>query len=84
MLTDDKIKELLNHAAFSSASIPLDPRDIAELCTRLISAEAKVKVLEDAGTAILDFYNGPLEAKRPDVFQQLMVRLAAALQEQSK
>jgi hypothetical protein len=61
-----------------------DPTTIAELCTRLLAAEARVKALEETGTAILDFYNGPLEAKRPDVFQRLMVRLAAALQEQSK
>jgi hypothetical protein len=49
-----------------------------------VATMARLKVLEEAGTSILDFYNGPLEAKRPDVFQRLMVRLAAALQEKSK
>jgi hypothetical protein len=58
--------------------------NVPALIRELAVARAKVKVLQEAGTAILDFYNGPLEAKRPDIFQRLMVRLAAALQEQSK
>jgi hypothetical protein len=32
-----------------------------------------------AANAIIDFYNGPVEAKRPDIFQRLMQRLANAL-----
>jgi hypothetical protein len=30
-----------------------DPTTIAELCTRLLSAEARVKVLEEAGSALI-------------------------------
>ena len=32
-----------------------------------------------AANAIIDFYNGPVEAKRPDIFQRLMQRLANAI-----
>jgi hypothetical protein len=117
-LTHDEIKALRDKAQLFGLYVAphevqsVNCRELAELCTRLLNAEARVadlksliknsdpylisaltsenndlqarvKVLEDAGTAILDFHNGPLEAKRPDVFQRLMVRLAAALQEQS-
>jgi hypothetical protein len=47
-ITEKAIRELLNQAAFSSGSIALDPRDISELCTRLLKAEARAKALEDA------------------------------------
>lgn len=32
-----------------------------------------------AANAIIDFYNGPAQAKRPDIFQRLMQRLANAV-----
>ena len=35
--------------------------------------------LVTAANAIIDFYNGPAQAKRPDIFQRLMQRLANAL-----
>ena len=34
--------------------------------------------LVTAANALIDFYNGPVQAKRPDVFQRLMQRLADA------
>ena len=54
MLTDDEIKALLEGANEMKAGIwkehrrDADPPTIAELCIRLLSAEARVKVLEDA------------------------------------
>jgi hypothetical protein len=41
-LTDDEIEALYNHGATFSAAA------LHELCTRLLSAEARVKVLEEA------------------------------------
>jgi hypothetical protein len=40
-ITEKAIRELLEHASFSSASIALDPRDISQICTRLLEAEAE-------------------------------------------
>ena len=40
---------------------------------------AAVQKLVAAASALVDFHNGPLETKRPDVFQLLMQRLASAL-----
>jgi hypothetical protein len=39
--------------------------------------------LREAGSALIDFHNGPLEAKRPDLWQRLLTRFSAAM-EQSK
>ncbi len=39
----------------------------------------RTDALVTAANAIIDFYNGPAEAKRPDIFQRLMQRLANAL-----
>ena len=54
--------------------------EAADLITAL---RAENERLRAAGNAIIDFYNGPLEAKRPDIFHRLMVRLNAALEEKS-
>ena len=35
--------------------------------------------LRDAVQALSDFHNGPVQAKRPDVFEMLMLRLETAL-----
>lgn len=54
MLTNEQIKALLEGANEMKAGIwkehrrDADPLTIAELCTRLLSAEARVKVLEEA------------------------------------
>ena len=43
--------------------------------------EALAKRLEAivaASVALIDFHNGPVEHKRPDIFQRLMQRLANA------
>ena len=54
----------------------------ADCPTNTIAAlRAENERLRAAGQAIIDFYNGPLEAKRPDIFHRLMVRLNAALEE---
>jgi hypothetical protein len=42
MLTDDEIKERLQRAGYTSGPFYEDPRIFTELCTRLLSAEAKV------------------------------------------
>jgi hypothetical protein len=39
--------------------------------------------LREAGSALIDFHNGPLEAKRPDIWQRLLTRFSAAM-DQSK
>ena len=46
-------------------------------------AEARIARLEEAANALVDFHNAPLECKRSDMFQRLISRLAAALQENS-
>lgn len=52
-----------------------------EECLRddLTVERAENERMRAAGNALVDFYNGPVEAKRPDVFQRLMQRLANAL-----
>jgi hypothetical protein len=59
-----------------------DPSTIAELCTRLLSAEARVKVLEDAASALI----ADVKRRHPgeELRCQFMRALDAALQEQSK
>lgn len=44
-------------------------------------AQAKIARLTEAANALVDFHNAPLECKRPDMFQRLISRLAAALRE---
>lgn len=44
-------------------------------------ARAKIARLTEAANALVDFHNAPLECKRPDMFQRLISRLAAALRE---
>jgi hypothetical protein len=54
-----------------------------EKCTELTLANqklrAKVKALETAADAIIRFHNDPAEAKRPDVFHLLVLKLADAM-----
>jgi hypothetical protein len=75
--------------AFNSESIRnaahiarCDPTTIAELCTRLLSAETRVKVLEEAGSALI----ADVKRRHPgeELHCQYMRSLDAALQEQSK
>jgi hypothetical protein len=49
------------------------------LQAELDAARAELAGVREAGQALVNFHNGPLEAKRPDVFQILISRLAAAL-----
>jgi len=50
----------------------------AEL-TRLRARVEAADKLAEAGSAMIDFHNGPAEAKRPDIWQRLLQRFAAAL-----
>lgn len=43
------------------------------------AAVVQWRPIEEAAQALIDFHNGPLDAKRPDVFRLLMQRLANAL-----
>jgi hypothetical protein len=93
MLTDDEIRALLENVKvihpMYGAEVPAGT--IAELCTRLLSAEARVKVLEGAlreiasqkqehemtgGEAAYADWNGG--------YEQCIDRARTALQEQSK
>jgi hypothetical protein len=72
MLTDDEIKALPAH-------------QIAELVTRLLSAEARVKVLEDALISVEEYWNGSTtEGAMADALNVITTRARKALQEQSK
>jgi hypothetical protein len=53
-----------------------------QYCAEAARLAAENERLRAAAQAIVDFHNGPLEAKRPDVFQILMSRLDAALKEE--
>ena len=55
--------------------------ELAKLRADLAEAQAKIARLTEAANALVDFHNAPLECKRPDMFQRLISRLAAALRE---
>ena len=46
---------------------------------RLRSKVEAAEKLAESGGAMIDFHNGPAEAKRPDIWQRLLQRFAAAL-----
>lgn len=61
-----------NFGIYKSEGIPpIAPSEIAV-------AKARIQELVTAIDALVDFHNGPLEAKRPDVFHRLLSRAAAA------
>lgn len=59
----------------------VDSPELATLRADLAEANAKIARLTEAANALVDFHNAPLECKRPDMFQRLISRLAAALRE---
>ncbi len=59
----------------------VDSPELATLRADLPEARAKIARLTEAANALVDFHNAPLECKRPEMFQRLISRLAAALQE---
>jgi hypothetical protein len=60
MLTDDEIRDLkaLTRFADRHSVFTCDPQTIHELATRLLSAEAKMKVLEEALETIANGWSG--------------------------
>jgi hypothetical protein len=84
MLTDDEIRALLARYNAMQGQYPnlatSQDGTIAELCTRLLSAEAKVKVLEEALQKIGEIAFGHQDSK----FVEIYIAVRTALQEQSK
>jgi hypothetical protein len=73
MLTDDDIRNLQNYVCVQTS-----PATVHELCTRLLSAEARVKVLEDALQKIGEIAFGHQDSK----FVEIYIAARTALQEQ--
>lgn len=64
--------------------VPSDSSGAAfDAVNELTALRAENGRLRAAATALIDFHNGPREAKRPDVFRLLMVRLNAALEKET-
>ena len=85
-----RVKSIQMQAALGYGILAEDERHIIPsnpfkcgICDANKHLRAENERLRAAGNAIIDFYNGPLEAKRPDIFHRLMVRLNAALEEKS-
>jgi hypothetical protein len=78
MLTDDEIRDMAKYTAGT---------DIAELCTRLLSAEARLKALEEALRPFADaiwVWSDVYALQADGIEREELSRARAALQEQGK
>lgn len=65
-----------------AAQIVTAQMDRAEAATaRAAALEAANAAMTKASSALIDFHNGPVEEKRPDIHQRLLQRLANALRD---
>jgi hypothetical protein len=48
---------------------------------RITELEDDAKRLREAGNALIDFHNGPLEAKRPDIWHRILTRFVKAMEQ---
>lgn len=67
---DDDVR--FGHMAYGASKEEID----AALTTPPAPSPWRPDALVAAANALIDFHNGPVEAKRPDIFQRLMQRLA--------
>jgi hypothetical protein len=89
MLTDDEIKTLLNSAQHQHPGRYFEvlADDIGELCTRLLSAEARLKALEEALRPFADaiwVWSDDYALQADGIEREQLSRARIALQEQSK
>jgi hypothetical protein len=87
-MTDEQIKALRDRAAtLGWLDVAFKPDTIAELCTRLLSAEARVKGLERAARNIKPYLVWTIGLESPGYHPTMpsaVNAFLAALQEQSK
>jgi ABC-type bacteriocin/lantibiotic exporter with double-glycine peptidase domain len=71
-----RVREQINREAAARVALV----EVFDPIKELDALRAENERLRKASNAVLDFYDGPLEAKRPDVFAMLMRDLARALE----
>jgi ABC-type bacteriocin/lantibiotic exporter with double-glycine peptidase domain len=71
-----RVREQINREAAARVALV----EVFDPMKELDALRAENERLRKASNAVLDFYDGPLEAKRPDVFAMLMRDLARALE----
>lgn len=77
----DIVERLRWRAENTSTPAATTPMLCAEAADLITALRAENERLRAAATALIDFHNGSREARRPDKFYLLMVRLNAVLEE---